>query len=406
MKYSHVIREPYRLFFPLGCLSALIGVGYWVLFSLKVVPDYMPDSHSSLQMQVFVHFFILGFLTTAMPRLTGTVSAQPGEVFHMALCVVGQACLLLTKQIFAAHVLFGWTLVALVIFIAQRLKSRSSGAAGGPPPEFVWLPFAMLTAWLGMGLEWAIQIKILSMEWLLIAKKMVEQGWVLGVICGVGGFLAPRLMGTFRTPSLTNPSAQKTRKFILHATLGFLFLISFLMEGYSVMMGLGLRATVVSIALLYSLNGLAWPKATEFYARLIWFSFLSILIGLWANVFFLKYASLALHVLTIGGISLMIFAVATMVVLTHQGRPELLRKRLPILWLVAGATLVSLSLRVGAVFDASRYFMWMGIAGSIWSVAVFIWLLWMLPKVIHPVNPEIVERQHQEAKERIAALRR
>ncbi len=408
MNYAHITREPYRFFFPLGCLAALIGAGYWVLFSLKIVSGYMPAAHASIQMQVFVHCFILGFLMTAMPRLTGTVSSQPGEVLHMALCVLGQMVLLLKQQILVAHFLFGWTLIALVIFMAQRVRSRRSGVAGGggPPPEFVWLPLAMLTAWTSIGIEWAVQAQLISTEWFAVAKKMGEQGWVLGVICGVGGFLAPRLMGTFRAPSLTDPSGQKKRRALLHAMLGVLFLISFLLEVKSVLAGSGLRACVISVAVLYSLNGLAWPKVPEFYARLIWFSFLAMLSGLWGTLLFPSYAALALHALTIGGIALMIFSVATMVILTHQGRPELLRKPLPILWLLSGATVVSLLLRSISFFDPAHYFRWVGISGAVWSLSVLIWFVWMLPRVAKAVDPGEVERLHEQAKQRVVELRK
>ncbi len=407
MNYAHITREPYRLFFPLGCLAALIGAGYWVLFSLKIVSGYMPAAHASIQMQVFVHCFILGFLMTAMPRLTGTVPSQPGEVLHMALCVFGQMVLLLKQQILAAHFLFGWTLIALVIFMAQRVRNRRSGAAGGgPPPEFVWLPLAMLAAWTSIGIEWAVHAQLVSAEWFAVSKKMGEQGWVLGVICGVGGFLAPRLMGTFRAPSLTDPSGQKKKKLALHAVLGFLFFMSFLLEVKSILAGNGLRACVISIAVLYSLNGLAWPKVSEFYARLIWFSFLAMLAGLWGTLLFPSYASLALHVLTIGGIALMIFAVATMVILTHQGRPELLRKPLPVLWLLSGATVVSLLLRSISFFDPAHYFRWAGISGAVWSLSVLIWFVWMLPRVAKAADPAEVERLHEQAKQRVAELRK
>ncbi len=405
MNFSHFVREPYRLFFPLGCLAALVGAGYWVLFSLKIVSEYMPAAHASIQTQVFAHCFILGFLMTAMPRLTGTVPSQSGEVLHMALCVLAQMVLLLKQQILAAHFLFGWTLIALVIFMAQRVRNRRSGAAGGPPPEFVWLPLAMLTAWTSIGIEWAVHAQLIPAEWFVVSKKMAEQGWVLGVICGVGGFLAPRLMGTFRAPSLTDPSGQKKKNLILHAALGFLFLAGFLLEVKGVLAGSGLRACVISVAVLYSLNGLAWPKVPEFYARLIWFSFLAMLTGLWGALLFPGYAALALHVLTIGGIALMIFAVATMVILTHQGRPELLRKPLPILWFLSGATVVSLLLRSISFFDPAHYFRWVGISGAVWSLSVLIWFVWMLPRVAKAADPVEVERLHEQAKQRVIRMR-
>ena len=65
-------REPYRIFFPLGCLLAWAGVLHWFLHSIGWLADYAPVFHAIAQIQGFMMCFAVGFLFTAIPRRTGT----------------------------------------------------------------------------------------------------------------------------------------------------------------------------------------------------------------------------------------------------------------------------------------------------------------------------------------------
>src|SRR5688572_11163431 len=61
--------EPFRIFFPLGLASAVIGLALWPLFIYGALPIYPSVMHTRLMIEGFMAAFIIGFLGTAGPRL-------------------------------------------------------------------------------------------------------------------------------------------------------------------------------------------------------------------------------------------------------------------------------------------------------------------------------------------------
>ena len=66
------LREPYRVFFPVGILCGLAGVAIWPLYSFGLTTTYSGRSHALVQIFGFLYAFIAGFLLTTVPRFTGT----------------------------------------------------------------------------------------------------------------------------------------------------------------------------------------------------------------------------------------------------------------------------------------------------------------------------------------------
>src|ERR1051326_3829139 len=62
-------KEPFRVFFPAGVLSGIIGVLLWPLHFWHVVSFYPGPAHVRLMAYGFFGAFILGFLGTALPRM-------------------------------------------------------------------------------------------------------------------------------------------------------------------------------------------------------------------------------------------------------------------------------------------------------------------------------------------------
>ena len=113
-----------------------------------------------------------------------------------------------------------------------------------------------------------------------------------------------------------------------------------------------------------------------------------------------------LHIIFIGGFSLMIFSVATMVVLSHGGENDKISKPLPVLWIAALGVGGSLALRVAASFFPAQYFQLLGAAGALWLSAGLAWFFFALPKTFRALSHEELERCHEDAKERVAKLRK
>jgi len=89
----------------------------------------------------------------------------------------------------------------------------------------------------------------------------------------------------------------------------------------------------------------------------------------------------ALHILFIGGFSLMAFGVATHVSLGHLNLEQLALGRPPAVIALGGTFILALLIRVAA--DASdTYLTHLGWAAGIWIVGSGIWLIFFGPKLM------------------------
>jgi uncharacterized protein involved in response to NO len=109
-----------------------------------------------------------------------------------------------------------------------------------------------------------------------------------------------------------------------------------------------------------------------------------------------------LHLTFIGGFSLMAFAVATMVVLSHGGAGEHLRQPLPIFTLLAAGLAGALTARLAAEFLPALFFPLLGAAAVCWSASALAWLAFILPHALRPAPAGAFERLHETAKRQLA----
>lgn len=238
---------------------------------------------------------------------------------------------------------------------------------------------------------------------------MAEQGFLLAMVVGVGGFLAPRLMGRFQAiPSREICSVEKThpirrRRIFVHLAAGIILFSSFWLEGLGLTgWAFGLRAAVVTGELFWTCSLIFPPRTPELYAKLLWVSLWMVVIGNWAVLFFPALRTAFLHLIFIGGFSLMTFAVATVVTLSHSGEAGKLRQPLPVLWFVAAGLSAALGLRLAAQFFPNVYFHLLGAASLCWLVAGGSWLIFAFPFFLKLPNKEEFEEFHEQAKRRFA----
>lgn len=114
----------------------------------------------------------------------------------------------------------------------------------------------------------------------------------------------------------------------------------------------------------------------------------------------------ALHLVFVGGYSLMTFAVATMVILSHAGEARRLRRPSWALRLTGGGVLTALALRLASVAFPDRYFELLGAAVAVWLVAALAWLVHVAPWLGRTLPVADLERIHEESKLRVVAARR
>lgn len=375
--------EPFRLFFPLGVLIGWAGLSQWVLFPLHLIPAYSCELHGFIQMQAFTMAFALGFLLTALPRRTQSPPPTHGEL---------AACLSLLVTITAAGVVGGAVArqvmmagyVALLVILSRFALTRFVGARARrrPPAAFVLVPIAAIQGLLGPVFVLAGP-HVKGASWMYVLGRLfIEQGVFLCLIVGVGALLLP-LVGGWPPPADLGSSPRETRRAGLYVAVGLVIVASQVAESMGWMRaGPIVRGLVVALGLL--VGGGAWkaPRKAGFHRRLLWLS-------VWLTAFGVALSGLAptlrvasLHVLFIGGYSLMVLAVATHVTYAHVPGLDalMLTSHRAIVWM---GVLVVLAVFSRVAADLSHtYYEHLGSAALLWMLGSGIWLMFLGPKLL------------------------
>ncbi|MBI3999485.1 MAG: NnrS family protein [Candidatus Omnitrophica bacterium] len=406
--------EPYRLFFPLGVLIGTVGAGHWLIYWRGWISSYSGFFHASIQMEGYMACFVLGFLTTAIPRFSNTPHASLAELLAFFLLTCGILFFLFQYLWVPAELCFIAWLLSLARFIFVRIKKRRQNAAASkisPPLEFIWIPIAIFHGLLGSIILILYQLKLAPIWMGDIGEDMAFQGFILSIVAGVGGFLAPRLMGRFEVIKPTEVCAmeevarKKKRNLLVHLTLALLFFLSFWLDtpGHQIWANC-LRALIITVVLIWTRALPLPPRTTDFFVKLLWISIWMVPLGLWMIAFFPAHEKGLLHFTFIGGFSLMTFAIATMVVLSHGGESAALRRPLPVLWMVLAGVIFTLGFRIAAGFYPNLFFPYLGIAASVWILTGISWLCFITPRIFRVAFEGSFEHTHEEMKRRVVNL--
>ncbi len=408
-----ICEEPYRLFFPLGILLGVFGVSHWFFYTTRLIESYSGFYHSSVQMMAYMTSFVTGFLLTAMPRFSGARHTGTRELLSFLTAIVGIFIFLSFGFWIGAESVFIIWLFLLARFAFVRFAGKKKENAGEkkiePPKEFLWIPIAIFHGICGASLLILSQLKIIPTWFAQVAKPMMEQGFIFSIVVGVGGFLIPRIAGTFK-PSESEKTCETQKPAAViqqgspqwHLLLGLIFFISFWLEGFGLIkLAYALRALVITTQFIG--NGIlpAPPKVPYLFVRLLWISVWMIVIGFWMVVFFPDFRVAMLHIVFIGGLSLMVFAVATMVILSHAGKGDELRRPLWIFWVVGFGVLTAVLKRVAVVFFPDDYFHLVATAAFLWVIAGLSWLCFIMLRVFKTPGSGDFERIHEEAKKQV-----
>jgi uncharacterized protein involved in response to NO len=351
--------EPFRLLFPLGAAIGIAGVLMWPLFVWNFTKTYPGLNHSRIMIEGFLTCFVVGFLGTALPRL------------HFC----GQTLL--------GDELFFLTLSALVVVLLARAVFRKDT----PPPAFVLVALGLLSALAGSAIQALAQIAPTMVPALAtsVARLLLNQGYLLLPVMGVGAFLLPRFFGLPSRQgfpeSLALPPGWKGRAlFALVCGLGVV--ASFFIEASGqVCAGCALRAAAV---LVYFFREVPVHQAGLGGGTLA--------LGLRIALFAIPggFALMAawpervfsfLHVVFITGFSLLTLIVASRVVLGHSGQSEKFRAPLkPVRIMVSLVTFAMLT-RVTADWMPAIRMAHYAYAAVAWIVGVLVWAAFILPGV-------------------------
>ena len=379
-------REPFRPFFPLGVLLGWVGISHWLLYALGITATYSCMLHGLVQTQGFLMAFAVGFLMTALPRRTQAAPAATAELWIAAAALTTTVLAATAERWAVAELGYVVVLVLLLEFAVRRFLGRASGRR--PPAPFVLIPFAFLHGIAGAGciLAWAAFDAPGSTVGL--GKLLVEQGVFLCLVVGIGGLVLPLMAGAPPPPDLGSSPIER-RKAAAYGAAGAAILGSLLLEhaGWG-RLGPLLRAAVVATGL--AIGGGAWrpPARPGLHRRLVWLAVWMTPLGLALSGLLPDQRVATLHVLFIGGFSLMAFGVATHVSLSHLPGMEAQREGSPTAVKVMGAgILIAMLGRVVADWTAT-YFPHLGAAAAAWLVGSAAWLAFLGPKLLRREDQE------------------
>jgi uncharacterized protein involved in response to NO len=360
-------REPYRIFFPLGIAFGLAGVAIWPLYTFGLTASYSGRAHALVQTDGFLYAFIAGFLLTAVPRFTGTgPPSRPVQYALAAILLVSvaaselRAFALGTTTFVAAHVM-------LLALVARRFARRQQN----PPASFVVIGLGLVAGATGALITAAVALEIAPAAWDLTGKRLLTEGMVLLLVLGVGGFLGPRLLGFSALPQR---GQFQTGSALPWTVAGLAIFITVPVEyGLDLSWMAIVRAVVVTAVIIPTLQLWRVPAARTTLSWTVWIANCILVVGVWHVAFAPRYRVDFLHMLFIGGFSLLILAVATRVTLSHGGKDPALEQRSWPLRIGLTLGLIAMLARIGAPFATASYFEHLAFAAILWMAGVICW---------------------------------
>jgi uncharacterized protein involved in response to NO len=382
--FALCLAEPFRMFFPLATLLGMSGVSLWPLFFSGLHKFYPGRMHARLMIEGFLAGFVIGFLGTALPRLLSAPPLRRWELRLLLLLYVLTAGLHIGEQ----PRLGDCTFIVLMLFFGVCLLRRIHARTELPPPGFVLVAFGYLSGLVGPALWLAGLQGWIPAHWLLFGGMLLNQAFVLFLLLGVGTFLLPRFLRlrdirTMAEERTTSPGWRWRAAY--SALTGMLFLFSYWLEARNPMTPASawLRsfAAIVYLGTMVPFQRQSLPVRTAPLA--IQLGLLAVLAGLLFPLFWPWQHLAGLHVVFLGGFSLISFTVATRVILGHSGHEALFEARLPSLQITTVLLLAGTVLRAFGDFSPARPH-WLSHASYLWLVAAAVWAFNILPKVRIP----------------------
>jgi len=379
--------DPYRVFFPLGILLGIAGVSIWPLYYWGVTSGYSGRSHAYVQTDCFLYAFIAGFLWTAIPKFTGTTAPSRSIQYFLASLLIAQTVAFELQYFATGDVLF---IVAHATFIA--VAARCFIKRQNPPPEtFVFVGLGLMAGMIGAIVSAGVALQLVPPELDLMGKRLLTEGMVLLLVLGVGGFLGPRLLGFAQLPNFQNleklgnrvrPPAAVGRRRQFYAISGFVLLASVIGEYAWHLPALAwVRASVATLVIAVNIQPWRTPVARTTLAWCVWTAHWLLIAALWLVVVVAKYRIDFLHVMFIGGFTLLILAVGTRVVLSHGGHALTGERRSWPLRIGLATGLIAMLTRIGAPFAPELFFSHLAWASELWISGMAIWGAYLFARI-------------------------
>ena len=374
--------EPFRIFFPLGLLLGAIGVALWPLYVWHAIGFYPAQAHVRLMIEGMMGSFIIGFLGTAGPRLLDARPLNGLEICVLFALQLLSALLHLAQNQTTGDIVF----LVLLLFFLGTMATRARSAQDLPPPNFVLVLFGLLNAIVGIFLITASKSIANGLFFNQLGGLMLNEGFVLFPILGVGAFFFPKLLGGAKPEpaDLQIADALWRKRVAIAALTGLVIWTSFVLEALAwtriaaVVRGLMTLSYFVAQGHLLKRPS---PAVAGFLAQGFRLGALLLVAGLFLPAALPGYRVANLHLTFIGGFSIIVFTVSTRVIIGHAGQSHLFRKRLGFLMAALMLLVVAMVTRVGADFIPPARNSHLVYAALIWLLAAIVWAVALGPKL-------------------------
>jgi len=382
IKLSDIGREPFRMFFPQGVLSGMVGVSLWPLYFTKLIPLYPGQSHGRIMVCGLFGGFIIGFLGTAMPRLLSAPPLGVRNVFLLFALHLSMVAAFALQKMFLGDLLFVFLLLLFVSLMAVRVKHRKEI----PPPGFILVGLAFLCVLAGgiiaLFEPWMDET---GAYWISLQRLLTYQGFVLLPILGIGPFILPRFFGLpspHDLPEALQASGQWKKKAALAFSAGALVIVSFFLESAGrVRIAHGLRFGITLLYLYLEFPFRSAPKINNALGLSLRLAFAALVSGFILIAIFPGFRVGLLHLTLIGGFAVITFTVATRVIFGHSGRLEKLKQKNWWLITAVGVMLFAMATRISGDFWPKIMATHYSYGAVLWIAAVLLWAAHTLPNV-------------------------
>jgi len=273
--------------------------------------------------------------------------------------------------------------VSLLLFVGMMAK-RAGALRDLPPPQLILVLLGLLNAIAGTFLITAAKSLTNSLFANQLGSLMLNQGFVLFPILGVGAFFFPKLLGGAKPePSdLRIAAALWTKRATIAVVTAVVIWSSFVLEalGWARTSAL-VRGVTTLIYFVTQGHLLEKPSGPPFLANCFRLGALLLVTGLFLPVVLPGYRLANLHLTFIGGFSIILFTVSTRVIIGHAGESHLFRKRLRFLIVALALLLTATVARVGADFVPLARNSHLVYAALIWVGAATVWFCALGPKL-------------------------
>lgn len=361
LKKTDVYQEPYRLFFPLGILFLLCGVLIW-LPQIWNNDQYPVALHRFLVLNSFVGFFIAGFLMTAVPKFSQTMTARAFEVWIFLGVTLTGITLAHLEEEKITFMISALQALLILFFLISRIFKRKQN----PPYTFIFI-FVGLLMWLLSALGSAF----IDFD---MFKNLHYEGAIAAIILGVGSRLIPGIFGHIEIVQ-TQRNLYEQPKSILATVPKYFFAVLIMFIGSYFLKettGTATRAIVVTFISMQFWKLYQLPKSKTALTISIWSSAWLIVLSFLLKAFWDEGNIHASHAFFINGLVLLSLLIATRVIQSH-GPKDADLENWKGLYIITGIIFCASLTRITAYLLPESYLRHLGYSSLLLSVGILAW---------------------------------